>query len=221
MTTLRFSTERHDVRRIQVVHAERRSAAPGLDPTHAEPDLHLGARAAVRLVLLLRQPGRLGEDRAERKPERRPPAAVAGRSARDIGQRTVGDIARRLRGPRHDGADRRDGGGISYADLYHLGSTDAAESHGEEDIVAVGARSFTGATIDGTPEGLPSGVDEFFGISWLDFLTDDNTPDEPVEIGVQTWGVHNVTESLEVDVLIDAGADGVFADPELQADYWP
>ena len=109
--------------------------------------------------------------------------------------------------------------GISYADLYQLGSTDSAESHGEEDIVAVGARSFTGATIEGDPEGLPSGVDEFFGISWLDFLTDDNTPDEPVEIGVQTWGVHNVTETLEVDVLIDAGADGLFADEDLQADF--
>jgi hypothetical protein len=109
--------------------------------------------------------------------------------------------------------------GISYADLYQLGSTDSADSHGEEDIVAVGARSFTGATIDGQPEGLPAGVDEFAGISWLDFLTDDNTPDEPVEIGVQTWGVHNVTETLEVDVLIDAGADGVFADEELQADF--
>ena len=44
-------------------------------------------------------------------------------------------------------------------------------------------------------------------------------PTEPVEIGVQTWGVHNVTETLEVDVLIDAGADGVFADEELQADF--
>ena len=83
----------------------------------------------------------------------------------------------------------------------------------------MGARSFTGATIDGAPEGLPTGDDEFAGISWLDFLTDDNTPDEPVEIGVQTWGVHNVTETLEVDVLIDAGADGVFADDELQADF--
>jgi subtilisin family serine protease len=109
--------------------------------------------------------------------------------------------------------------GVSYGDLYQLGSTDTAGTHGEEDIVAVGARSFTGSSIDGDPEGLPSGVDEFFGISWLDFLTDDNTPDEPVEIGVQTWGVHNVTETLEVDVLIDAGADGVFADEELQADF--
>jgi len=109
--------------------------------------------------------------------------------------------------------------GVSYADLYQLGSTDPAGSHGEEDIVAVGARSFTGATIDGVPEGLPTGIDELAGISWLDFLTDGDTPEEPVEIGVQTWGVHNVTESLEVDVLIDAGADGVFADEELQADY--
>jgi minor extracellular serine protease Vpr len=109
--------------------------------------------------------------------------------------------------------------GVSYADLYQLGSTDPAETRGEEDIVAVGARSFTGGDIDGAPAGLPTGVDEFFGISWLDFLTDDDTPDEPVEIGVQTWGVHNVTETLEVDVLIDAGADGVFADEDLQADY--
>jgi minor extracellular serine protease Vpr len=109
--------------------------------------------------------------------------------------------------------------GISYADLYHLGTTDPAGSHTEEDIVAVGARSFTGADIDGTPEGLPEGLDEFFGISWLDFLTESDTPDEPIEIGVQTWGVHNVTETLEVDVLIDAGADGVFADEELQADF--
>ena len=36
---------------------------------------------------------------------------------------------------------------------------------------------------------------------------------------MQTAGVHNTTETLEVDVKIDAGADGVFADPDLQADY--
>lgn len=109
--------------------------------------------------------------------------------------------------------------GISYADLYHLGATDAAESRGEEDIVAVGARSFTGSTINGTAEGLPTGVDELAGIDWLTFLTANDEPTEPVEIGVQTWGVHNITETLEVDVLIDAGADGVFADADLQADY--
>ncbi|MGH2640312.1 MAG: S8 family serine peptidase [Actinomycetota bacterium] len=117
--------------------------------------------------------------------------------------------------------------GITYADLYHLGSTDAAESHGEEDIVGVGARSFTGATIDGTAEGLPTGMDPRSvaendpdpGFTWVEFLTGADEPTEPVEIGVQTWGVHNTTETLEVDVLIDAGADAVFADEELMADY--
>ena len=109
--------------------------------------------------------------------------------------------------------------GLSYADLYHLGTTDPAESRGEEDIVAVGARSFTGSTIDGEAEGVPPGEDEFAGIDWLTFLSNGTDMVEPVEIGVQTWGVHNVTETLEVDVFIDAGADGVFADEELQADY--
>lgn len=109
--------------------------------------------------------------------------------------------------------------GTSYADLYLLGDTEAANSHGEEDIVAVGARSFTGSTIDGQGEGLPTGTDELVGLTWLEFLTNADEPTEPVEFGVQTWGVHNTTETLEVDVLVDAGADGVFADADLQADY--
>ncbi len=109
--------------------------------------------------------------------------------------------------------------GTSYADLYLLGTTDAVENRNEADLVAVGARSFTGATIDGEAEGLPSGTDETFGITWLEFLTDGDEPSEPIEIGVQTWAEHNTTETLEVDVFIDAGADGEFADPDLQADY--
>lgn len=109
--------------------------------------------------------------------------------------------------------------GASYADLYLLGTTDPAQSRNEADLIAVGARSFTGNTINGTAEGVPTGTDEFAGITWQEFLTSDDEPTEPVEIGVQTWGVHNTTETLEVDVLIDAGADGVFADAELQADY--
>jgi hypothetical protein len=110
--------------------------------------------------------------------------------------------------------------GTSYADLYNLGTTDPAESRGEEDIVAVGARSFTGSTIDGDAEGTtPPGDDAFAGIDWLSFMSSDTAMVEPVEIGVQTWGIHNVTETLEVDVLIDVGADGVFADEDLQADF--
>ncbi len=109
--------------------------------------------------------------------------------------------------------------GVSYADLYLLGTTDPAQSRNEADLIAVGARSFTGSSINGTAEGVPAGVDEFAGITWQEFLTSDDEPTEPVEIGVQTWATHNTTETLEVDVLIDAGADGVFADTELQADY--
>jgi subtilisin family serine protease len=109
--------------------------------------------------------------------------------------------------------------GVSYADLYLLGTEDPVGTHGEEDLVAVGARSFTGSTIDGTAESVPSGTDELAGITWQEFLTADDEPTEPVEFGVQTWGVRNTTEALEVDVLIDAGADGVFADADLQADF--
>jgi minor extracellular serine protease Vpr len=109
--------------------------------------------------------------------------------------------------------------GRSYGDLYLLGTTDDAGSRGEEDIVAVGARSFTGNTINGDPEGEPTGTDELAGFTWIEFLTNGDEPTEPVEFGVQTWGVHNVSETLEVDVLVDAGADGVFADPALMADY--
>jgi hypothetical protein len=109
--------------------------------------------------------------------------------------------------------------GTAYADLYLLGGTGDTGTLGEEDIAGIGARSFTGSSIDGQPEGVPTGTDEFAGIDWQTFLTDSGTPTEPVEFGVQFYGNHNTTETLEVDVLVDAGADGVFADPGLQADY--
>jgi hypothetical protein len=109
--------------------------------------------------------------------------------------------------------------GVSHADLYLLGGTGDTGTLGEEDIAGIGARSFTGSSIDGQAEGVPTGTDEFAGISWQDFLTFTGAPTEPVEFGVQFYGNHNTTETLEVDVLVDAGADGVFADPGLQADY--
>jgi minor extracellular serine protease Vpr len=110
----------------------------------------------------------------------------------------------------------------SYADLYQLGATDGLESFGEEDILAVGARSFTGTNLsDGTAVGVPSKTDGLGGVGWLDFLADPDPPAEPVEFGIQTAGVHNTTESLEVDVFIDAGADGVYAGAAdgIPADY--
>ncbi|MQA75630.1 MAG: hypothetical protein GEU88_15045 [Solirubrobacterales bacterium] len=68
---------------------------------------------------------------------------------------------------------------------------------------------------------MPPGTDELAGITWQDFLVDPDPPAEPVEFGVQTAGVHNTTETLEVDVLVDSGADGVYAgdDEGIPADY--
>jgi minor extracellular serine protease Vpr len=114
------------------------------------------------------------------------------------------------------------GAGVEAADLYQLGATDPADSGGEEDVTAIGARSFTGDDVeDDDAEGLPAGSDAFAGISWTDFLADPDAPAEPVEFGVNTAAVHNTTETLEVDVLVDAGADGIYAgdDDGVPADY--
>jgi subtilisin family serine protease len=111
------------------------------------------------------------------------------------------------------------GAGTSFADLYLLGASDGADSGGEEDITAIGARSFTGPTIDGVGEGMPDGTDELAGIDWPTFLTQADTPTEPVEFAVHTASVHNTTDTEEIDVAIDTGADGVFADQDLKADY--
>jgi subtilisin family serine protease len=112
--------------------------------------------------------------------------------------------------------------GVSHADLYGLGAIDADNSKGEEDVVAFGARSFTGNDVeDEAAQGVPEGVDEAGGLTWQEFLTNGDEPVEPIEFGVQTYNVHNVTETLEVDVLVDTGADGVFEgeDEGLPADY--
>jgi hypothetical protein len=115
------------------------------------------------------------------------------------------------------------GTGQPYGDLYLLGGLDSVNSTGEEDLVAIGARSFTGDSIDGVPEGVPPGTDPFLGLTWQQFLTRTDEPTEPVEFGVQEAAVHNTTETLEIDVKVDTGADGVFPPtPEgqdLQADY--
>jgi subtilisin family serine protease len=112
--------------------------------------------------------------------------------------------------------------GTDYADLYLLGATDPVNSTDEEDITGIGARSFTGNDVeDGNAEGVPTGTDPAGGLTWQEFLTDIDSPDDPVEFGVQTAAVHNTTETLEVDVLVDAGADGVFAgaDEGIDADF--
>ncbi len=108
---------------------------------------------------------------------------------------------------------------VPAADLYLLGASSDTTTGTEEDIAAIGARSFTGSTIDGTAEALPPGRDAYAHLTWLQFLTDTDVPREPVEFGVEMYTEHDTTETLEVDVAVDAGADGVFADPGLRADY--
>jgi hypothetical protein len=114
------------------------------------------------------------------------------------------------------------GAGRTAADLYQLGAEDEVGDGGspgddEGDLVAIGARSFTGSTIDGTPEGVPDGTDALAGVGWLDFLTSSDTPSEPVEFVAVGAGTHNTTETTEVVVLVDVGADGEFGDDELLA----
>jgi minor extracellular serine protease Vpr len=108
--------------------------------------------------------------------------------------------------------------GVSFADLYLLGETDRATTRLEDDIVAIGARSFTGRTINGSPSGVPTGTEPLLGLTWLEFLTSVDTPREPIEFVVQTSGIHSISDMVETDVLIDIGADGSFADPQLRAD---
>lgn len=111
------------------------------------------------------------------------------------------------------------GAGLDHADAYLLGAQDELGTRGEEDVTLVGARSFVGTSVDGTAEGVPDQGDPLLGLTWIDFLTNTDAPTEPVEFVLQSYGNRNTTESLEVDVLIDTGADGIFADPELQADF--
>ncbi len=109
-------------------------------------------------------------------------------------------------------------GGLKYADLYLLGDEDPAGSGAEGDIVAIGARSFVGVSVEGDAAGLPPGTDAFAGVTWTQFLTQIDEPTEPIEFVVVGASPHNITETTEVDVLIDVGADGVFADPSLGGD---
>jgi subtilisin family serine protease len=125
-----------------------------------------------------------------------------------------------------DGSDtytvESSGAGTSHADNYLWGANDEvglAKQFGEADITHIGARSFTGDDpSDGTAEGTPPGPDELAGLSWTEFLESDPLT-EPVEFGVRTAGVHNTTETLEIDVLIDVGADGNFANEAIGADF--
>ncbi len=110
------------------------------------------------------------------------------------------------------------GAGVSFADLYLLGAQESGGPAAEGNLVAVGARSFVGPNVDGTAVGVPTGTDAYAGITWQQFLTSSSEPTEPVEFVAVGDALHNTTETTEVDVLVDVGADGVFADTHLHAD---
>ncbi|MFP5299488.1 MAG: hypothetical protein ACLGHL_10925, partial [Actinomycetota bacterium] len=90
---------------------------------------------------------------------------------------------------------------------------------GEVDVVALGARSFAGAELGDGPVGEPAGVDPLEGTSWVGYVEGQDTVEEPLELVVATREREATTEARSVRFFIDAGADGVFADEELQADY--
>jgi hypothetical protein len=115
-------------------------------------------------------------------------------------------------------AVHKPGFGLGFADIYQLGTEDPLDDGAEGDLVAVGARSFVGTSVDGNPAGVPTGTDPFADIDWLTFLTNADTPSEPIEFAAVGADVHSITETTEVDVMIDVGADGVFADPDIGAD---
>ena len=110
------------------------------------------------------------------------------------------------------------GFGLNYADLYLLGATSPEDIGGEADIAAIGARTFVGAQVDGVAEGLPEGTDPLAGLTFLEFVTQVDEPTELIEFVVQSHDPHNNSDTQEVDVLIDVGADGNFSDDTIGAD---
>jgi hypothetical protein len=110
--------------------------------------------------------------------------------------------------------------GTAAADVYLLGTTDPVDpgALGEEDITHIGARSFTGAALGDGPQDIPTELDAR-GRSWLDQVELGSQLEEPVEFVVRTAAPHHTVETLGAKVFVDVGADGVFADANLQADY--
>ncbi|MGH2754321.1 MAG: hypothetical protein ACRDLB_07785, partial [Actinomycetota bacterium] len=112
-----------------------------------------------------------------------------------------------------------DSAGVDHADIYLLDEEDGAETGGEEDITHAGVRSFAGPTVGDDPVGVPTGTDPAGEIDWLSFLTNVNTPAEPIEFAIRAAAVHTTTEAYEANVVIDVGNDGDFADDELNGDF--
>ena len=111
--------------------------------------------------------------------------------------------------------------GVAAADAYLFGAKDAGGDIGvpEADVRHIGVRSFAGNKLGDGPRGLPTSPDQHSGLTWKEFLTSNDQLTEPIEFLVRTTRSHETTETLEINVAIDAGADGVFADNLYKADY--
>ena len=110
--------------------------------------------------------------------------------------------------------------GRTFADLYQLGAREGAERGDEGDITHVGARSFTGGELGDGPSGLPDGTDPLSGGTWRGSVSEGrSTIEEPVEFVIRTAAPHSTARTTGIDVSIDAGDDGVFADERRRADF--
>jgi subtilisin family serine protease len=117
--------------------------------------------------------------------------------------------------------DARPSAGTAAADAYLLGGKDGGGDIGvpEADVSHFGVRSYTGRRIGDGPRGLPSETDAHSGATWKQFLTANDELREPIEFLVRTRRSHQTTETLEISVAIDVGADGEFESSVYKADY--
>ncbi|MGH2755597.1 MAG: S8 family serine peptidase [Actinomycetota bacterium] len=111
--------------------------------------------------------------------------------------------------------------GRASVDAYILGGKDETGDTivGEADITHFGVRSFAGRSIGDGPRGLPDKEDVHSGLRWKQFVTAHDKISEPVEFLIRTERTHATTDTMEVSVAIDTGADGVFASDRYKADY--
>ena len=109
--------------------------------------------------------------------------------------------------------DARASAGTDAADAYLFGGKDAGRdvSVPEADVSHFGVRSFTGKKIGDGPRGPPRGASTAQRVDLEAVPHRQRRPDGAVEFLVRTRTAHETTETMEINVAIDVGADGVFA----------
>ena len=173
-------------------------------------------RAGVRAVLLPPEHRRQRLDLPGRRQEgegRRPPRPLARRAPRRLRRLALEIRARPDRGSR----TRRPSTPVTApASARPISTCSAPPTISKATARRTSSRSAPArsrATISATtrPSGSPTATTRSPTSAGWTSSPIRTRPTEPVEFGVQTAGIHNTTETLEVDVLVDAGADGVYA----------